>query len=107
MTITLRAVKGAPLTSPELDGNFTDLDGRVVDLETDVAGLALGTFNSSVLGTTWTVTLNDTVFTHSIPVATYVPVGVVSDATTSITLDTGHANKYLRTTSTSAVTVTV
>jgi hypothetical protein len=33
MTITLRATKGAPLTITELDGNFTDLDGRVQGLE--------------------------------------------------------------------------
>jgi hypothetical protein len=28
MTITLRSTKGSPLTHAELDGNFTDLDGR-------------------------------------------------------------------------------
>src|SRR5574341_1297023 len=33
MTITKRQVKGSPLTIAELDGNFTDLDGRVVTLE--------------------------------------------------------------------------
>lgn len=33
MAIILRAVKGAPLTIAELDGNFTDLDGRVTTLE--------------------------------------------------------------------------
>lgn len=33
MTITLRLVKGTPLTHAELDGNFTDLDGRVTPLE--------------------------------------------------------------------------
>lgn len=33
MAIILRAVKGAPLTIAELDGNFTDLDGRVQDIE--------------------------------------------------------------------------
>jgi hypothetical protein len=33
MTITLRVDKGSPLTIEELDGNFVDLDGRVVVLE--------------------------------------------------------------------------
>lgn len=31
MTITLRNTKGSELTFAELDGNFTDLDGRVQD----------------------------------------------------------------------------
>jgi hypothetical protein len=33
MTITLRVEKGAPLTIAELDGNFTDLDGRLIVVE--------------------------------------------------------------------------
>ena len=33
MTITTRASKGSALTYGELDGNFTDLDGRVTILE--------------------------------------------------------------------------
>lgn len=33
MTITLRQNKGAPLTIAELDGNFTDLDGRLEVVE--------------------------------------------------------------------------
>jgi len=33
MTITLRSTKGVELTHGELDGNFTDLDGRVTTLE--------------------------------------------------------------------------
>jgi hypothetical protein len=33
MTITYRLVKGSPLTFAEEDGNFSDLDGRVVSLE--------------------------------------------------------------------------
>ena len=31
MTITLRTTKGSELTFAELDGNFTDLDGRILD----------------------------------------------------------------------------
>ena len=33
MTITLRGTKGVELTHAELDGNFTDLDGRVTTLQ--------------------------------------------------------------------------
>jgi hypothetical protein len=46
MTITLRTVKGSALTHVELDGNFTDLDGRGVATDSiwDAAGdLAVGT----------------------------------------------------------------
>lgn len=38
MTITLRLVKGSPLTWAELDGNFTDLVGRVVSVKDDNGG---------------------------------------------------------------------
>lgn len=34
MTITLRTTKGSELTFAELDGNFTDLDGRILDSAT-------------------------------------------------------------------------
>jgi hypothetical protein len=39
MTITLRIDKGSALSHDELDGNFTDLDGRVTTLQTDVAAI--------------------------------------------------------------------
>ena len=40
MTITLRSVKGtAALTQAELDGNFTDLDGRVTTLQSGGTGI--------------------------------------------------------------------
>ena len=35
MTITLRGAKGSELTYAELDGNFTDLDGRLTIVEGD------------------------------------------------------------------------
>ena len=35
MTITLRTTKGSELTYAELDGNFTDLDTRVLAIEAD------------------------------------------------------------------------
>jgi hypothetical protein len=37
MTITLRSVKGSALTHPELDGNFTDLDGRITSIASTFA----------------------------------------------------------------------
>lgn len=50
MTIVLRSVKGTPLTSNEVDGNFTDLDGRLSTAQTTannaqpkVAGKGLST----------------------------------------------------------------
>lgn len=38
MAIILRLVKGAPLTIEEMDGNFTDLDGRVSAVEDSDSG---------------------------------------------------------------------
>jgi len=38
MTITLRNTKGSALTHNELDGNFTDLDGRVTTAQSTAAG---------------------------------------------------------------------
>ncbi|MDB5555437.1 MAG: hypothetical protein JWL86_5421 [Rhizobium sp.] len=35
MTLTYRSVKGSALTAAELDGNTTDLNGRIATLETD------------------------------------------------------------------------
>ena len=39
MTITLRSVKGTALNQAELDGNFTDLDGRVTTLQSGGTGI--------------------------------------------------------------------
>jgi hypothetical protein len=35
-TLTLRSVKGAPLTNNEVDANFTNLNSEISDLETDL-----------------------------------------------------------------------
>ena len=48
MAIVLRLVKGSELTFAELDGNFTDLDGRVTANLSSINGL---TANSHVQGT--------------------------------------------------------
>lgn len=38
-TLTLRSVKGTPLTNNEVDANFTNLNSEISDLETDVGTL--------------------------------------------------------------------
>ena len=43
MTITLRSVKGTALNHAELDGNFTDLDGRVTTLQSGTGITKTGT----------------------------------------------------------------
>jgi len=58
MAIVLRSVKGSNLTAAEVDGNFTDLDGRVTDLE-DNPPAAVGISNITVAGTQMTIYLAD------------------------------------------------
>ena len=38
-TLTLRSVKGIPLTNTEVDDNFTNLNSEIATLETDVGTL--------------------------------------------------------------------
>ena len=49
MTITLRNTKGSELTFAELDGNFTDLDGRITSLpdSAQVATIITGQVDSA------------------------------------------------------------
>ena len=77
MTITLRNTKGSELTFAELDGNFTDLDGRITSLpaSAQVATIITGQVDSAYVQAreaTPTITINrfdytadsgDTVFT--------------------------------------------
>jgi hypothetical protein len=79
MTITLRNTKGSELTFAELDGNFTDLDGRITSLpdSAQVAGIITGQVDSAYVQAregTPTITINrfdytadsgDTVFAGS------------------------------------------
>lgn len=48
MTITLRSTKGSELTHAELDGNFTDLDSRIQQIDTFDSGNAQGLINATV-----------------------------------------------------------
>ena len=59
MTITLRNTKGSALTHSELDGNFTDLDGRVTTLENAPGSTNTYLASGSVAGNTMTLTLSD------------------------------------------------
>jgi hypothetical protein len=79
MTITLRNTKGSELTFAELDGNFTDLDGRITSLpdSAQVATIITGQVDSAYVQAregTPTITINrfdysadsgQTVFTDS------------------------------------------
>lgn len=49
MTITLRSTKGSELSFAELDGNFTDLDGRITALpdSSQVAGIITAQVDSA------------------------------------------------------------
>jgi hypothetical protein len=63
MTITLRNTKGSELTFAELDGNFTDLDGRIISLpdSAQVAGIITGQVDSAYVQAregTPTITIN-------------------------------------------------
>ena len=76
MTITLRSVKGSNLSVAELDGNFTDLDGRVVDLEINPP-TAVGISNIAVSGSQVIFYLSNGVSfgPFALPIATFVPRG--------------------------------
>jgi hypothetical protein len=54
MAIVLRSVKGSNLTAAEVDGNFTDLDGRVTALE-DAPIEGVPPSNMTVAGTQWMI----------------------------------------------------
>lgn len=50
MTITLRSTKGSELTHAELDGNFTDLDGRIQQIDVFDSVNCQGLINATVVG---------------------------------------------------------
>lgn len=59
MTITLVSVKGAPLSIPEFDGNFEDLDGRLQYFETGTGQPQPGIVNITTSGLTFTFHFSD------------------------------------------------
>jgi hypothetical protein len=61
MTIVLRSVKGSNLTPNEVDGNFTDLDDRVIEIETNPPE-AIGITNIIQSGTQFSIHVGETVY---------------------------------------------
>lgn len=105
MAITLVAVKGGPLTAAEFDGNFTDLNTRLIAVED--ADPATPVITSAVSGFTWTLTFNGETFTHSIPSTIQRPphVQVVTGATRVLSVT--DANTYLRCSNATGCAITV
>ncbi|QKC83283.1 hypothetical protein [Mesorhizobium sp. NZP2077] len=98
--IILRSVKGSNLTPAEVDGNFTDLDDRVTDIE-DSPPVAVPPSNMTVAGTQWTIYYPDglTFGPFTLPQANFRPsIGIDIDADTdgTFTVTSAHSNRYLR-----------
>lgn len=74
MPLVLRSVKGSQLTTAELDGNFTYLDGRITTLE--AAGAGVGIESITVGGSVMRITMTDaTEYTFILPIARVNPTG--------------------------------
>ena len=88
MTIVYRSSKGSNLTAAEVDGNFSDLNGRVVSLETNPP-VAVGISNIAVSGSQVVFYLsNGTSFgPYRLPIATFVPRGNWTAATVYYAMD--------------------
>lgn len=100
MAIVLRSVKGSNLDADEVDGNFTDLDGRVTAIE-DNPPEPVNISNITVVGTQMTIYLEDaTVFgPFTLPQAAFRPSVVTTiDGDTSGVYDPVLANRnaYMR-----------
>jgi len=65
MAITLRTVKGSTLTYGELDGNFTDLDTRVTNIETSSLNNVTYTADASLLYASGTYDFGNNIITYS------------------------------------------
>lgn len=74
MTIVLRSVKGSNLTPAEVDGNFTDLDGRVTAIENDPPS-PVEIVDFVVVGSQFTVEMSDS----SVLGPYQLPVAVIED----------------------------
>jgi hypothetical protein len=94
MTIVLKGTKGSALTHNEVDGNFSDLDGRVTTLEGAGSGVAL-TDLSVTTATAGTAAL---AYDNATGVFTYTPPDVSDYATVSgnlASLESSIASTYL------------
>jgi hypothetical protein len=102
-------VKGSNLTPAEVDGNFTDLDGRVSDIE-DAPIVGVPPSNITLVGTQLTFYYPDslTFGPFTVPQANFRPsIGVDIDADTdgTFTVTSAHANHYLRYAGGSSLTI--
>jgi len=109
VAITLRSDKGSPLTHNELDGNFTDLDGRVAllapkasptltgDIEFDGVSFCNVETGSSTLdcstGNVFTLSMsgNITLAVDNVPAGAYMALVQLTYTSGALTLDTGMA----------------
>lgn len=105
VTITTRTAKGGPLTNDEQDANLTAFKTAIEALQDGFAYEPV--INSTVMGTTWTLEIDGVEFTHAIPSAAQTPAAVTPITTTTLTLGTTHAGKYLRFTNASGCAVTI
>lgn len=110
MAIVLRSVKGSNLTAAEVDGNFTDLDDRVTEIE-DNPPTAVGISNITVAGTQMTIYLADSTVLgpYTLPQGNFRPsivdaLDVPTDGIYAVT-SSADFNRYWRYTGSSDVTV--
>ena len=108
MTIILRSVKGSNLTAAEVDGNFTDLDDRVTELE-DNPPEPVGIANVVVTGATFIVVLTDAteLGPFVIPVATPRPTITEEITAATLTPSLAQSSHYFRCTHASGCDVTI
>src|SRR6185369_1063270 len=111
MVLVYRAVKGSPLTSDEVDGNFHDLDDRVSDIEGSPPA-ANGIANIVVDGTQMTIYLDDATVLgpYTLPQANFraavtEDLDAASDGTYHLVA--ADANKYKRWDSADDITVVI
>ncbi|TPN44859.1 hypothetical protein [Mesorhizobium sp. B1-1-7] len=108
MAIVLRSVKGSNLIPAEVDGNFTDLDGRVTELEENPPE-AVGISNIVVSGTQMTIYLADATVLgpYTLPQANFRPSVVAAISASTHTPALGDANSYKRCTNAGGCVVTL
>lgn len=104
MTIVTRTSKGAALTIAEMDGNFTDLDGRVTALE-DAPGY-VPTIAVDLSGSVLTLTIDGNDYLVTMPQATYVPPATVTVTGTTLTIGGANLRKVNRFTNAAGCAIT-
>lgn len=105
MTIVLRADKGSALTIAEHDGNLTDLNDRLIAVET--AEGAQPVIDSDVTGNVWSLTINGNTYIHTIPSAQYAPPPVIGESGITRILAAADAQTYIRCSNASGCAITI